>query len=80
LPSDPRKEPPRLLDKVELLKRVPLSFPTIWKMMRDGTFPRSLVVSGGTKTVWLESEVTQWILSRPRTVLMGDDLRQAEAE
>jgi len=69
--GDSSKGPPRLLDKEEVLRRVPLTYPTLWKMMREGTFPKSRV-SGATKTVWLESEINQWIVNRPLTVLNGD--------
>jgi hypothetical protein len=34
-------QPQRMIDKVELLKRVPVTFPTIWKWMIAGDFPRS---------------------------------------
>jgi hypothetical protein len=34
----------RLLDKEQVLDRVPWSYPMIWKMMREGKFPRSLVL------------------------------------
>jgi predicted DNA-binding transcriptional regulator AlpA len=39
-------QPSKIIFKRELLKRVPLSFPTVWKMMRAGTFPRARVVGG----------------------------------
>ena len=71
-------DPPRLLDKAEVLRRVPFTFPTLWKMMRENKFPMSRV-SGGTKTVWLESEVNQWILNRPLSKLKAPD-EIAEAE
>jgi predicted DNA-binding transcriptional regulator AlpA len=68
--SDPsNKSPPRLIDKNELLRRVPFTFPTIWKWMREGTFPRSRNTG---KTTWVESEVNEWILNRPIQVLKGD--------
>jgi predicted DNA-binding transcriptional regulator AlpA len=67
----PKKEPPRLIGKKEVCRRTSLSFPTIWKLMqRDDEFPRSLQVGG--KTMWLESEVDAWILSRPRCQYKGD--------
>jgi predicted DNA-binding transcriptional regulator AlpA len=37
-------QPVRLLNKREILAITGLTFPTIWKMMRAGTFPRSRVV------------------------------------
>jgi predicted DNA-binding transcriptional regulator AlpA len=61
----PFRPAPRLLDKAEVLRRVPLSFPTIWNLMRQEPpqFPRSRTI--GRKTAWLESDVTKWVNSRP---------------
>jgi predicted DNA-binding transcriptional regulator AlpA len=58
-------EPPaiRLISKSGLLKRVPLSFPTIWKMMQQGRFPRARVIGG--KSVWIESEVNDFLAALP---------------
>ena len=55
--------PARLLSKPEVLDRVALTFPTVWKFMREGKFPRSRVLGG--KTVWLESEIEAWINALP---------------
>jgi predicted DNA-binding transcriptional regulator AlpA len=63
------ESPPRLIDKNELLRRVPFTFPTIWKWMRekdvDGkpAFPCSRDTGG--KTTWVESEIDNWIRTRP---------------
>jgi predicted DNA-binding transcriptional regulator AlpA len=75
---DPAKSPARLLDKAEVLSRVPLTFPTIWKMMHADppTFPLSRS-SGSSKTVWLEDEVEQWIRNRP--VKLARDNEKIEA-
>jgi predicted DNA-binding transcriptional regulator AlpA len=71
--SDPPKSgvPQRLIDKTELLKRVPVSFPTIWAWMRDGNFPRARNIGG--KSAWLEAEVEAWIIHRPVTPIKGDN-------
>jgi predicted DNA-binding transcriptional regulator AlpA len=61
----------KLLTKRDLLERVGVSYPTIWKMMCAGTFPRSRAIGG--KLVWLESEVNEWIAALPLTALKGDD-------
>ncbi len=55
--------PVSLIFKRELLKRVPLSFPTIWKMMREGRFPRARIIGG--KSAWLESEIDQFLTDLP---------------
>jgi predicted DNA-binding transcriptional regulator AlpA len=53
----------RLVGKSEVLARVSLSFPTVWDMIRKGIFPAGRIVGG--KTMWLESDVDQWIATRP---------------
>jgi predicted DNA-binding transcriptional regulator AlpA len=70
---------PRLLDKAELLRRVPWSFPTIWAWMRAGTFPRSRMF--GQKSVWLESEINDFISSLPIAPIKeaGSEEQQARA-
>jgi prophage regulatory protein len=55
--------PARLLSKPEVLDRVALTFPTVWKLMREGKFPRSRVLGG--KSVWLESDIEAWIAGLP---------------
>jgi prophage regulatory protein len=61
----------RLLNKKQVLDRVGVSFPTIWKWMRRGTFPRARTV-GDLKSVWLESEVEAWMSALPLSRLSGD--------
>jgi prophage regulatory protein len=61
--SLPHADGPRLISKPEVLDRVGVSFPTVWKWMREGDFPRSRDLGG--KTCWLASEIDEWILSRP---------------
>jgi prophage regulatory protein len=60
----------RLLDRKELLAKVNLTYPTIWKMMREGTFPHSRAIGG--KVVWIESEVDDWIARLPLRRLKGE--------
>ncbi|RQV93576.1 AlpA family phage regulatory protein [bacterium] len=47
----------------ELRQRVPLGRTTIWRMMREGRFPRSRRI-GKTATAWLENEIEEWIRNR----------------
>jgi predicted DNA-binding transcriptional regulator AlpA len=54
---------PRLIDRNELLAKTALSYPKIWMLMREGKFPRAKAAGG--RTVWLESEVDEWIASLP---------------
>jgi predicted DNA-binding transcriptional regulator AlpA len=64
--------PPRLIDKAEVLRRVPFTYPTLWAWMREDppAFPRSRDTGG--KITWVESEIDNWILNRPQKVLKGD--------
>jgi predicted DNA-binding transcriptional regulator AlpA len=65
-------QPVRLLDKREILAITGLTFPTIWKMMRSGNFPRSRVVGG--KSMWRSDEVGDWFAGLPIRRLKGDDV------
>jgi predicted DNA-binding transcriptional regulator AlpA len=59
-----RRAPPvRLIFKKELLQRVGLSFPTIWKMMREDRFPRARIIGG--KSAWLENEIDGFLTELP---------------
>ena len=69
--TPPPVEGERLLTKPEVLAKTGLSYPTIWRLMTLGAFPRSRQVA--SKVVWLSSEVDQWIAALPRTHLLGDD-------
>ncbi len=53
----------RVIRKPELLNMVGLSDPTIWRMEREGSFPKRLRL-GGNSCGWLESEVTNWLSER----------------
>ena len=61
----------RLLSKQQVLARVScVTYPTIWRMMRDGKFPRSHVVAN--KAAWFEDEIDEWMESLPPSQLKGD--------
>ena len=60
----------RLVFKAELLERLGISFPTLWKWMREGTFPRARQCGG--KSCWLSNEVDEWIAALPVRRLKGD--------
>ncbi len=53
----------RLIFKPEVLHRVGLSFPTIWKMMRQGRFPPARII--GDKSAWIESEINDFLAGLP---------------
>ena len=64
--------PPCLLDRHEVCALLNLTYPTVWKMMRRGEFPRSRIV-GGQKSMWLSSEITEWMNKLPTRPLKGDE-------
>jgi predicted DNA-binding transcriptional regulator AlpA len=74
-PAAAPRGPPCLLTKHEVCARVKVTFPTIWKWMRAGTFPRSRELGAGksSKVVWLEAEVEAWMAALPVRPLKGDE-------
>ena len=60
----------RLLSRKEVTGKVNLTYPTIWKLMREGAFPRSVVVGG--KVLWVEAEIDEYIARLPRRQLKGE--------
>jgi predicted DNA-binding transcriptional regulator AlpA len=62
--------PPHLLFRKDILRITRLSYPTIWAMMRNGTFPRSRICGG--KSAWISTEVEVWLVGLPIRPLKGD--------
>jgi predicted DNA-binding transcriptional regulator AlpA len=60
----------RLLSKGDVLDKVGVTYPTIWKLMREGAFPRSVVIGG--KVLWVEAEIDEYIARLPRRRLKGE--------
>ena len=55
----------RLLHLSEVLSRTALGRSSIYRKMRDGSFPEPLKV--GVRAVrWRESEIEGWLAARPR--------------
>jgi prophage regulatory protein len=52
------------LSKAQVLKKIPVTSVTLWAWVRAGKFPRPRAL-GPNKTVWLASEVDEWMQSRP---------------
>ena len=66
----------RLLSKAEVVGIVGVGFPTIWKWMQAGTFPRCVLLQPGqrfSKVAWHEEAVEEWVKARPLTIIKGDD-------
>ncbi len=57
--------PDRLIRTTEVLRMTGLSRTSIWRLERQGDFPARRQVSGNA-VAWLESEVLEWITSRPQ--------------
>jgi prophage regulatory protein len=55
---------PVLLSKAQVLKKIPVTAPTLWAWCRAGKFPRPRAL-GPNRTVWLASEVDEWIRAQP---------------
>jgi predicted DNA-binding transcriptional regulator AlpA len=73
-PIEEARPPPkhaRLLSREEVLARVGVSYPTLWTWMRAGNFPRARAMGG--RIGWLESEIEEWIVTRPIKRLKGDE-------
>ena len=50
----------RLLKIAEVKERTALSEPTIWRRIRDGSFPKPVRL-GPKSVAWPETEIDQWI-------------------
>jgi prophage regulatory protein len=55
--NEQKKE--RIIRKTEMFARTGLSDATIWRLERQGTFPKRLRL-GGNSCGWLESELDDW--------------------
>ena len=57
----------RLLRLSEVLTRTGLARTTIYRKMRDGSFPEPLKI-GARAVRWPESEITAWLAARPQSI------------
>ena len=64
--NDAAAEQPTLvfLSKQQVLRKIPITAPTLWSWVRAGKFPRPRAISPN-KTCWIEAEVDAWIRARP---------------
>jgi predicted DNA-binding transcriptional regulator AlpA len=67
--NEDKSTPCRLLTKKQVLQIIPLSYSTIWEMTRRGEFPRAIQICGSNRVAYLETEILEWIRSRPRQEL-----------
>lgn len=59
------QSPPRLLRRREVEARTGLSRTSIYRNMRNGSFPAPIRV-GPRAVRWLEQEIEAWLAGRPR--------------
>lgn len=64
LASTLRRSEDRFVDVDEAMQRTTLSRTQLWVLERAGQFPRRRRISGN-KVGWLNSEVSDWIATRP---------------
>jgi len=64
-----KREGDRLILKPIVLYKTSMTYPQIWKLMRDGKFPRSVRL--GSRAAWWESEVDAWLDNLHRTEFKG---------
>lgn len=53
----------KIMKKSEVVKKVGLSPVTIWRLEKDGKFPRRRQLSE-RRVGWVESEIDDWIKAR----------------
>jgi len=51
--------PRRMLNEKQVLEIVPVSTVTLWRMERDGRFPKGSYISANRK-IWFEDEIIAW--------------------
>jgi prophage regulatory protein len=65
-PNSNDLSPHRLIGRKELLALVPYSDVSIWRLERDGLFPRRITI-GPNRVAWRLTEVLAWIDERARS-------------
>lgn len=58
-----------LINKRQLLAIVPLSYSSIWDLMRTGDFPLSVRI--GSRVYWRAREIEAWLAALPRSQYGG---------
>jgi len=71
LPAKVDPQDDRIVTVEELLERIPLSYPTIWRMCRDGDFPKPIQLTPA-RIGWQWSAVLAWIDERKRNPLAAE--------
>ena len=53
-------KPPRLIRAAEVYDRTALSRASIWRRVREGSFPKPVTL-GYNRIAWVESDIDAWI-------------------
>lgn len=61
----------KFLRTEQVMEKVGLSRPTIWRMERAGEFPRRRKL-GSNSVAWLEHEIDEWMESRQQIGVEDD--------
>ncbi len=61
----------RLLRLNQVKAKVGLSRSTIYRLMQEDSFPKSIILAGRS-AAWIESEIDDWILQQVREVRGSD--------
>jgi prophage regulatory protein len=56
--------PAKFLRLPSVLERVPYSRPSLYRLVREGKFPRPIRLGGGKAVAWLESDVDAYMNAR----------------
>ncbi|WP_341849220.1 helix-turn-helix transcriptional regulator [Chelonobacter oris] len=62
-PDTIMEQQPALLSKARVIEITSLSHTTIWRMMKNGTFPKSVKASMG-RVAWRKSDIDNWLAER----------------
>lgn len=58
------EQQPTLLSKAKVIEVTSLSNTTIWRMMKQGKFPKSVKASM-RRVAWKKSDIDTWLAERP---------------
>jgi len=59
----------RLLRKNEVLELCAMSHSTLYRMIKKGSFPEPVAVTGQRSVAWRADDIERWINARPRVPL-----------
>jgi predicted DNA-binding transcriptional regulator AlpA len=77
-PVEAPKAPLRVIDRAEVLRRIPVCWATLWQWQQEGKFPKAVSLGGPDKrrVGFFEHEIEEFLLSRPKVLLKADRQKQ----